>query len=89
MEETTSPTSTAPSPTRATLPIVADDNQGLGGGLRRTLRLLEGVVRAGAEAGRRKERDEEDNTNPIDLRLYISFVSTQGGCKLTLEGRNR
>ena len=72
MEETTSPTSTAPSPTRATLPIVVDDNQGLDGCLRRVLGLLEDGVRDFAWAGRRKERDEEDNTNPIDLRLVVS-----------------
>ena len=91
MEETTSPTSTAPSPTRATLPIVVDDNQGLDGCLRRVLGLLEDGVRDFAWAGRRKERDEEDNTNPIDLRLVVSWVlatTTERG-KLTLEGRNR
>jgi len=91
MEETTSPTSTAPSPTRATLPIVVDDNQGLDGCLRRVLGLLEDGVRDFAWAGRRKERDEEDNTNPIDLRLVVSWVlatTTERG-ELTLEGRNR
>jgi len=74
MDETTSPTSTAPSPTKATEPIAVDDSQELdaSGCFRRALRdLLVGVVRAGG--GRRNERDEEDNTNPIDFRLVVSY----------------
>jgi hypothetical protein len=71
MDETTSPTSTAPSPTIATPPMKVDESQGLASGcFRRVFRLLLGVVRA----GRRKERDDEDNTNPIDFRLVVSFV---------------
>jgi hypothetical protein len=79
MDDTTSPTNTAPSPTIATPPITVDDNQGLDawrGCLRRGFRLLVGVVRAGA--GRRNERDDEDNTNPIDFRLIISFACRRG-----------
>jgi hypothetical protein len=73
MEETTSPTNTAPSPTIATPPITVDESQGLASGcFRRAFRLLAGVV--WVRAGRRKERDDEDNTNPIDFRLVVSFV---------------
>ena len=74
MDETTSPTSTAPSPTIATPPIKVDDSHGLdaSGCFRRIFRLLVGVV--WVRAGRRKERDDEDNTNPIDFRLIVSFV---------------
>jgi hypothetical protein len=73
MDETTSPTNTAPSPTIATPPMKVDESQGLASGcFRRGFRLLVGVV--WVRAGRRKERDDEDNTNPIDFRLVVSFV---------------
>jgi hypothetical protein len=73
MDETTSPTSTAPSPTIATPPITVDESQGLASGcFRRVFRLLVGG--AWVRAGRRKERDDEDDTNPIDFRLVVSFA---------------
>jgi hypothetical protein len=74
MDKTTSPTSTAPSPTIATPPIAVDESHGLDarGCFRRAFRLLVGV--AWVRAGRRKERDDEDDTNPIDFRLVVSFA---------------
>lgn len=76
MDENTSPTNTAPSPTIATPPMKVDDSHGLPSGcFRRVFRLLVGVV--WVRAGRRKEREDEDNTNPIDFRLIISFVGNE------------
>jgi hypothetical protein len=84
MDETTSPTSTAPSPTIATPPMKVDESQGLASGcFRRAFRLLVGV--AWVRAGRRKERDDEDNTNPIDFRLIVSFVGKRSGSSLPLK----
>lgn len=66
-EDITSPTKTAPSPTNATPPIVVDDNQGDEVGEGRGLRgLVDRRLKVGSE---RKERDEEESTNPICFRL--------------------
>ena len=66
-EDVTSPTKTAPSPTNATAPIVVDDNQGDEATAAWRLRGL--VWRRFDDGSERKEREEEDSTNPICFRL--------------------
>ena len=84
MDETTSPTSTAPSPTIATPPMKVDESQRLASGcFRRVFRLLVGV--AWVRAGRRKEREDEDDTNPIDFRLVISVIYRKAKSSLPLK----
>lgn len=81
IDETTSPTSTAPNPTNATPPTVVDDSQGVEGwGLLIDLGLRE-RVRVLVRAGRLKEREDESRTNPICLRLIVSISgsSSAGG----------
>jgi len=84
MDDTTSPTSTAPSPTIAIPPITVDESQGLASGcFRLALRgLVDGVW---VRAGRRKERDDEDDTNPIDFRLVISVIHPKAKSSLPLK----
>jgi hypothetical protein len=79
IEETTSPTSTALKPINVTPPTVVDeshDEAAVGEGWRRFLRDLVVVVVVlvvvVVDFGVWKEREEEDNTNPMDLRLFVS-----------------
>ena len=82
-DEITSPTKTAPSPTNATPPIVVDDNQVDDEVVEARLLRVLGLVERRFEGSERKERDEEESTNPICFRLGRSSAQAPLGNDLS------